>query len=581
MLKEHAPSHRRFWLNVCQCRNFGIVLLLIFLQNRFAFADETWVWATGSTEKIQDQQRGQFPHDSVWDAATRTVRLVAVRGEHVPFQIVVSTRKRDLKNVQIHPPKLTCENWALPAENIQLFLLQLVNVYSATQDHGQSGRWPDALVPLAGPFDMRFYWHSQQINHQAIWVDLEMPVDQPPGLYRGSLDVTCPGVSLEPVKIELVVKDVTLPERRFPVHIGLYENHIARVHDVRQGSADFEKIFAAYIDCLMDYRCDPRTPPGLSCDEQAAEYRLVAQRPELENKFLERGRLQYWLSPVPLGVDRPTALPFPSEYQEQVRKHVSQVIQHSKKSGWYEKLGFHVPVDEPNTEQDYQTVRQWAELIKSADSRVPVAVTEQPKPEDPSWGSLAADVDCWITNGNYLHPDREFIAKQRAHGDQVFWYVSCDQLYPQPNLYIDRDAADPRMIPWIAWQYELDGFLYWNATYWGEVLNPWRDPVTWKTLPCNLPAAGEGSLLYPGNLVRQFSGQPDVTGPVASLRLALLREGLEDRALLELLAKQSGRKVVATMIGPVCQDIQTFSRDPNRIDQMRERVIEMLVDLKQ
>ncbi|MCH2183475.1 MAG: DUF4091 domain-containing protein [Mariniblastus sp.] len=553
-------------------------VLFLALVGPLRGAEEITVWATGSTEKIRDQQRSALPHDHVWDAPSRTVHLQGVRGEHLPFQVVVSTERRQLKNVKIEVGPLVSGQAEIEPEQVELFLMPLVNVYAATQDHGQTGRWPDPMVPLVEPFDMRFYWYSQKINHQSVWVDIEIPGNQSPGTYRGKIGVAADGVEPVSLHIEVLVHDLQLPEQRdFPVHIGLYENHIARVHAVDPGGPEFRALFDRYLDELFDHQCDPRTSPGFRGEMQNGKYRVKAERPDLERRFLEQGRLQFWISPVPGAVKRPSQLPFPNDYQEIVRQHVRQVIEHARQAGWYEKLGFHLPVDEPNSAEDYGAVRHWAELIKSVDPAIPVAVTEQPKPENSDWGSLQKNVDAWIINGNYLASDRESIEQARQRGDQRFWYISCDQLYPQPNLYIDREAADPRIIPWVAWQHQMTGFLYWNGTYWGEVINPWRDPVTWKTLPCNLPAAGEGSLFYPGHLVRNFAGQPNVEGPVGSLRLKLLREGLEERALLQMLSEKIGRAAVQQLIAPVCTDIRTFSRNPNELDQVRQRVIERLL----
>ncbi len=541
-------------------------------------ADEITVWAAGCTEKILEQERSSLPHDQVWDTEKRTVRLAGVRGEHLPFQVVVSTAERTVEKIWIEPSKLVSGQNQLGAEQISRFLMPLVNVYAATQDHGRSGRWPDPLVPLVEPFDMRFYWFSQKTNNQSIWIDIAIPHDQPPGIYHGEIDVSVGGEERASIPVEVVVHDLQLPnEREFPVHIGLYENHIARVHGVEPDSAEFRLIFDRYLDYLLEHRCDPRSSPGFTGRIEKGKYLLTAHRPDLEKRFLDGGRLQFWLSPVPIGVSRPAELPFPFAYQQVVREHVRQVIEHARRAGWYDKLGFHLPVDEPNSADDYRAARHWAKLVKSVDDQVPVSITEQPNPENEDWGSLQEHVDAWIINGNYLASERASIERARKRGDQVFWYVSCDQLFPQPNLYIDREAADPRIIPWVAWRYELTGFLYWNGTYWGEVLNPWRDPITWKTLPCNLPAAGEGSLFYPGNLVRRFAGQPNIEGPIGSVRLKLLREGLEERALLQMLAEKIGRPAVEKLLDPACRDIRNFSRDPNELDRVRKRVIEALL----
>ena len=168
-------------------------------------------------------------------------------------------------------------------------------------------------------------------------------------------------------------------------------------------------------------------------------------------------------------------------------------------------------------------------------------------------------------------------ARQQA-GESVLWYISCDQHYPQPNYFIDREAGDNRMVPWITRQYNLAGILYWTSTYWGQVVNPYMDPVTWKLSDCNAPLSGEGSLVYPGNMAERYTGQQNVDGPVSSLRFDLLREGFEELELMWMLDQMPGGKaVVDEIVGSVCKGIRDWSRDPNAIDGARDRLIQEIL----
>ena len=91
------------------------------------------------------------------------------------------------------------------------------------------------------------------------------------------------------------------------------------------------------------------------------------------------------------------------------------------------------------------------------------------------------------------------------------------------------------------------------------------------------PAAGEGSLVYPGHLVERYTGQANVDGAVASLRLAMLREGLEELELIRLLAERdpvAADRIVRT----ICRHVRDFSRDPNVIDDARAAVIRALLN---
>ncbi len=101
-------------------------------------------------------------------------------------------------------------------------------------------------------------------------------------------------------------------------------------------------------------------------------------------------------------------------------------------------------------------------------------------------------------------------------GKEVWLYVSGPQP-PYPTLVIDYPAIAYRILPWMCWKYGVTGLLYWSVNYW--TTNPYVEPMNtrWKQ-------NGNGSLYYPG---------PD--GPVPSLRLEVLRDGIEDYEYLALL----------------------------------------------
>lgn len=536
------------------------------------------VWAAGSTEKIEAHRRSALRHDGVFDVAKRTIRLRAVRGEHAPFHLVVTTTRDAVPDVRVELSPLRGASHTLTTSHIHPFYEYLVDVYAPTGAHGRAAKWPDPLVPLTTPFTVPAPDDDVPCRHQPIWIDVFVPRDQAAGVYSGTVTVRSAKRVIGVVQIELTVVNITLPANRsFPAHVGFYEHHIARMHGVKVDSDEFRRLFKRYLQFFLDNRIDPRTGPGMHGRLVDGEYKLDWPRPDLEKLFLDGGRLRIYVSPVPHGVDRQAGdVPFTERYADLIRSHVRQVLAHARAKGWYARLGFWIPVDEPKSAGQYAAVRRWADAVREVDAEVAVAVTEQPFTENPEWGTLAGHVNTWVINGNYLFTGEAAIDTRRRAGDRMIWYISCDQLYPQPNYYIDREAADLRMVPWLTWRYRMSGILYWTASFWEEVRNPWLDPITWKWFPCNSPAAGEGSLVYPGNMAKRYTGQDDVDGPVGSLRLALLREGLEELELLALLGRLD-RAAADRIVGSICRHVRDFSRDPNVIDSARDALINALL----
>ncbi len=73
------------------------------------------------------------------------------------------------------------------------------------------------------------------------------------------------------------------------------------------------------------------------------------------------------------------------------------------------------------------------------------------------------------------------------------------------------------------------------------------------------PQAGDGCLIYP---------LPD--GPVGSIRLENIRDGIEDYDYLALLTRVAGRSAAAQLFQRLVTDMTHFSRDPSLLRRVRE-----------
>jgi hypothetical protein len=99
---------------------------------------------------------------------------------------------------------------------------------------------------------------------------------------------------------------------------------------------------------------------------------------------------------------------------------------------------------------------------------------------------------------------------------------------------IDASGAANRVMQWVAWKYRIEGELYFsmNEAY-GHAQDPWTDVRLFG-------GNGDGTLFYPGRPAR-IGGLSDI--PIESIRLKLIREGLEDYEYLALLAKLGGQPI--------------------------------------
>lgn len=146
---------------------------------------------------------------------------------------------------------------------------------------------------------------------------------------------------------------------------------------------------------------------------------------------------------------------------------------------------------------------------------------------------------------------------------------------PLPNpTVIDRQGIESRILPWLAWVDRVEGIFYSQTADWDE--NPWDTPFT------NGLSNGNGYFFYPP---KDASLAFDPCDPlsnrlVPSIRLELLREGMEDYAYLRLLNGGKPRIGIANPVDGLLAGFlpsrTAFSRIPTTADALRINIAEIL-----
>src|SRR5881394_701642 len=95
-------------------------------------------------------------------------------------------------------------------------------------------------------------------------------------------------------------------------------------------------------------------------------------------------------------------------------KYLQTMWAYLKESGW-EKLAYVFITDDPNDQKTYDEIRKLAKLVHDAAPGLKVLCTEQPAPQDPSWGTLVGSVDIWVP----LWPmfDEKSVAERQKAGE--------------------------------------------------------------------------------------------------------------------------------------------------------------------
>jgi len=550
------------------------------------------VWAAPSIYKVRPEEKVQAAN-LVWTGKIKTITVAGAKNEHVPFQVMITAPKPKTRSdapvsgLFVEASDLVSPRGRIPRDRIKLYFEHDILCYAKSSPAGDTGFWPDALAPLTDPFSMTAEFR-EAVRNRGVWVDVITPADAPAGTYSGTLRVTQNGKQVDELNVRLTVYGFALPEETHMItYMGVSSGQLAAFHNIAPHSPEAKALLRKYHAFLYANRMEPWFNESLlPAIELAGDRVNLKFDEEVYDLYLNRWKTKRVIlesAPSQLA-DDPQAPPFSDRFIARMKSYLKQTADYYRAHGWLNRLVFNSPIDEPSAAKDYADTRRYATLVHEAAPGVPFLVTESPVTKDPEWGVLNGYANNFAVHGNDLNPPavKRAIAKEQARGGEITWYISCDQVYPQPNYFIDAPAMDPVMVPWITWRYGMQGILYWELKFWSQTPDPWLNPVTYLSgFLCSegWVLNGEGSLLYPGSNTRRYTGQKDVDGPVSSIRFELLREGIEDYEYLWLLKSLGDGKFADETVKNMVVDVRAFSRNTEELFAARERMARRIEEL--
>ncbi len=473
-----------------------------------------------------------------------TLALTMARNEYESVQLAVAASE---------PVVLAFSLPAVPGLTFSLFRI------------AEAGGVPDVLVPLpeGGSVEVA----AGQPAY--FWLTVKTAVQAEPGGYPVSLTVTAPETALH-VPLQIEVTGFTMPAAPpIAVAAGIMDRQVA---DIYHRELDSE----AGCNILLQWH------------EKCLEYGLS---PYFWRPVYEEGQtpLNYcYPSPWPADDPRTAALladprqvafavPFcnPDDPDAEELRRFADLL---AARNWHDRSFCYV-FDEP-TDEYYPAVHERAARLRAIDPAIPVLVSYfcGPDRERESLGEVydAFGEDCDIHSMSYwaIGEDEGFIDRLRRQPrrPEVWPYVCCGPGEPAPNYFLGMSGLQHRFVLWRAWKENASGFLYWAVNaFSGRAAVP-------GGLPAFNPAfaAGDGVLLYPAE---DFIAAPPASGfqpPLASVRLARLRDSLEDWALFEACAEQDGRETVLAAVREVYPAPYQYPDDPAAVDTLRRKLFATL-----
>ena len=415
--------------------------------------------------------------------------------------------------------------------------------------HTAPGWWPEMLLPVE-----RF--SVAPGFTQAVWVTVYAPPGTPAGHYHGTLTVRPAG--LEPVEVDLRVEvyGFSLPVTgHMKTAFALMDGFLEKVY----GKPLTPERRQAFGDFLLKHRLNPddisRTSvPAL---EDLLHYKDVGLNAfNVVNMVEERGD-RTWVCWSPLEVYTPA---FKQRLIERLDPYVAALRGHG-----LARLAYIYTFDERG-EDFFPVIREYFGMVKERYPDVHTLTTAK-VPQDPAaMRGLNVDWNCPLTSVY----DYEGAERCRAAGLEVWAYVCMGPRYPYANWLSDHPLVEARVIWWQAFHQKMDGLLYWGVNIWGRDNNDAPiDPGAGPLLDWSITTGGQHDWLH-GDGVLVYPGK---AGPIGSIRLAEIRDGLEDYEFLHRLA-ELGEDIDKAREAclPVTEDLTHFTREPEVVLETREGI---------
>jgi hypothetical protein len=431
-------------------------------------------------------------------AGSRTAAwLDAARGETESFQVAIRARGGPLTGVSVAVSPLRSAASGV-IDSIALAREHYVRVTRhSPATSGAPLRWswfPDALVPFvdlvtsraprpgaryrAAPFPVAAG------HNQPVWVDVTVPRDAAPGVYIGTWTVTSrQGRRSGPVSLR--VRDFALP--------------VAPASGSRFGVWQLANRRAAVEQLLLRYRVQPA--PVAAVRESALRRRGLTS---VDLGLWSGADIDHCAIAAPPALD--TVLAAAATHDPALRRYDYSA----------DEVGGCDRVDE--------RLAAWGRTLHAADVEQLVTITPRAGLLDDGTGRPAVDI--WVLTPWQLRElDPALRSQVLGLGGDLWSYQALVQGRRTPSWQLDFPITHYRVLGgFLNASQGVTGLLYWAVDRWQR--DPWTDPTYVHTSSCCYP--GDGTLVYPGR-------PAGVVGVVPSVRLAMVRDGMDDYDYVALL----------------------------------------------
>lgn len=497
-------------------------------------------------------------------AKGRGLGLRAAANEAESVQLVVHAAG-ELADVKVSlPDSLACKGGAcaIPASALDVKRIGYVDVRHPTDFAGLPVAMPDKLLPLDG--------RAIKVpagSNQPFWITVRPPKGTPKGVYRGTVQVEAvrsggERISLQvPLAVEVFgfeLPDAMTCETAF----GLTASLVAKAHHLEERSPAHRDVMERYLNAMAENHISPYMPNffdfwSVKWNGDTPSFDFTTWDRELERVFAKChfNTFLVWLpglgqcsyasrtDPVFMGLK-----PGDPRYEKRLGAYFAAVNAHLREKGWQD-MAYVYPYDEPRKE-DFDLVREGFGLLAKY---APDMRRMLPSLSHDTFRDLDGAVNLWCPQLQFISSPGLKAARER--GERMWWYVCNNPKAPYVCDFIDHAAPELRIWLWQTWKERVAGVLIWDVFNWrGQTKHPDQN--------------GEGRFLYPPEPCARGEA-PVVADPVQSVRIAHLRDGLEDYEYFAILKRLDPSNALLNVPDAVTSSLTEFNMDIAAIERHR------------
>jgi hypothetical protein len=443
------------------------------------------------------------------------LQISGARAEIISSQAVFRpSRNISPVKASITDLKHTKSSAIIPASAIRLQWVRYIDINRNTTGIPDNELVVKAPASIPDPF-----WEAASISikgnqAQPIWIEIHVPCHARAGEYRGKLQVTGGDESFE-IPLELHIWDFTVPSIRHLSVINWWRFPGLGFDNVKPYSGEYWDMLGRFCAFLVEHRqTDIQTSIGLiqeTGDDQRGYSYDTSRLERYAQVAFGAGVRAIHLHSVgrrTANLTDPSSRIVPNESGLRRLTAWEKVV---RRRDWGDRFLVSIS-DEPfiHHEESYAAMVDRVHDVAPSVRCIEAVETE-----------FLGKLDIYVPKLSHLNLWYKRFEQVQREGAELWFYTCCHPVGRYPNRFLDQSLLKVRVLHWINYLYDLDGYLHWGLNHFSG-----DDPYTQEGISKGLPL-GDRAIAYPGT-----------NKLLGSLRFSTMRDGLQDYEYLWVLESE-------------------------------------------